>query len=238
MILCLETATSVCSVALCNSSGVIGLKESHEDRSHASLLTVFIEDLLREAGIKASDLEAVAVSKGPGSFTGLRIGVSAAKGISYATSIPLIGIETTLSMYHGIRQLQGISETADSETVFCPMIDARRMEVYYSLFDSQGKKIKDLAADIIGEDSFSNFPPSVKMIFFGDGALKYRNVLKRPNNYFADKYRISAGDMQKPACEALAEGRFEDVAYFEPLYLKDFITTKQVKNIPGNFLAR
>ena len=238
MILCLETATSVCSVALCNNSGVTGLRESNESRSHASLLTVFIEELLKESGLKAGDLEAVAVSKGPGSFTGLRIGVSAAKGIAYASSIPLIGIETTFSMFHGIKQLPEISEMTGDETVFCPMIDARRMEVYYSIFDSKGGKIRDISADIIDENFFSEFSPLVRMIFFGDGALKYRDVLKRSNIYFAGKYRISAAHMQIPAYEALNERKFEDVAYFEPLYFKDFLTTKPVKNILGNFLAR
>lgn len=238
MILCLETATSVCSAALCNSSGVVGLRESSEDKSHASLLTVFIEELLKESGIKPGDLEAVAVSKGPGSFTGLRIGVSVAKGIAYATSIPLIGIETTLSMFHGITQLAGIKEMTGIRTLFCPMIDARRMEVYYSVFDNDGNKIRNISADIIDENSFSEYPADIRMIFFGDGALKYKGILKRPDIYFAADFRISASHMQLPAYRALEESRFEDVAYFEPYYFKNFITTKPVKNILGNLLAR
>ncbi len=149
MIICLETATSVCSVALCNSSGVIAVRESNEDKSHATLLTLFIEELLKESNIKATDLEAIAVSKGPGSFTGLRIGVSVAKGIAYGASIPLIGIETTLAMFHGIKDFPEVKDKIDNETLLCPMLDARRMEVYYAIFDSAGNKIKEISADII-----------------------------------------------------------------------------------------
>ena len=133
MILCLETATNLCSVALCNSAGVVSLRESNESKSHASMLTVFVEEILKESGIRARELEAIAVSKGPGSFTGLRIGVSVAKGIAYAASIPLIGIETTLSMFWGISGNLNENYSADNNPIFCPMLDARRMEVYYAI---------------------------------------------------------------------------------------------------------
>lgn len=233
MIICLETATSVCSVALCDSSGVIALRESNEGKSHASLLTLYIEELLKESGLKPKDLEAVAVSKGPGSFTGLRIGVSVAKGIAYAASIPVIAVETTLSMFFGITDYFKEKEISGSKTLFCPMLDARRMEVYYALFDSNGKQIKGIAAEVINEDSFNEIPQSVRMIFFGDGALKFKDAIKRTNVYFAGDYKISASHMQKPAYQALRNHHFEDVAYFEPLYLKDFITSKPVKNLLG-----
>lgn len=234
MIICLETATSICSVALCNDSGVVALRESNEDKSHASLLTLYIQDLLKEYNIKADELDAIAVSKGPGSFTGLRIGVSVAKGIAYASSIPLISVETTFSMYHGIKDYYEGEGMIDNETFLCPMLDARRMEVYYAIFNSRGDKIKDISAEIINEDSFMGIPESVKMIFFGDGALKCKNLLKRKNIYFAGDYKISASHMQKPAYQALKASNYEDVAYFEPFYLKDFITSKPVKNILGN----
>jgi tRNA threonylcarbamoyladenosine biosynthesis protein TsaB len=233
MIICLETATNLCSVALCDSAGVISLRESNELKSHASLLTVFIEEILRDHGIKARDLEAVAVSKGPGSYTGLRIGVSVAKGIAYGASIPLIGIETTLSMFWGITGSKYFIAESEMNSLFCPMLDARRMEVYYAIFDSAGNRIKDISAEIISGDTFVNFPESQKIIFFGDGALKCREVINRKNALFAVDYMISASHMHKPVFQAFKDHHFEDVAYFEPLYLKDFITSKPRKNILG-----
>ena len=233
MIICLETATNLCSVALCNSAGAISLRESNELKSHASMLTLFIEEILKENGIRAADLEAIAVSKGPGSYTGLRIGVSVAKGIAYAASIPLIGIETTLSMFWGISGKREVSPGADINTLFCPMLDARRMEVYYAIYDAGGKTIKNISAEIISDDSFSNIPESQKIIFFGDGAAKCREVIKRTNSYFADDFRISASYMHRPVYQAFKDCHYEDVAYFEPFYLKDFITSKPRKNILG-----
>jgi tRNA threonylcarbamoyladenosine biosynthesis protein TsaB len=231
MIICIETATNLCSVALCDSAGVLCLKESNDLKSHASLLTLFIGDILKETGINASDLEAVAVSKGPGSYTGLRIGVSVAKGIAFAASIPLIAIETTLSMYTGMSEKMRKEGPLDQETLFCPMLDARRMEVYYALFDSQGNRVKNISAEIITEDSFAFLPESRKIIFFGNGASKCKEVLERPGHMFVDDFAMSAATMIAPALEALRSKKFEDVAYFEPFYLKDFITTTQRKNI-------
>ena len=233
MIICLETATNLCSVALCDSAGVISLRESNESKSHASVLTVFIEEILRDRGIKVSDLDAIAVSKGPGSYTGLRIGVSVAKGIAYGASVPLIAIETTLSMFWGIAGSKYFSEATAANTLFCPMLDARRMEVYFAIYDSTGNKIKDISAEIIDEDTFANIPESQKIIFFGDGALKCKEVINRKNALFASDYMISASYMHKPVYRALNNRSYEDVAYFEPLYLKDFITSKPRKNILG-----
>ncbi|MGA2408455.1 MAG: tRNA (adenosine(37)-N6)-threonylcarbamoyltransferase complex dimerization subunit type 1 TsaB [Bacteroidales bacterium] len=233
MILCLETATNLCSVALCDSAGVISLRESNESKSHASMLTIFIDEILKEHGIRASDLEAVAVSKGPGSYTGLRIGVSVAKGIAYAASIPLIGIETTLSMFWGISGNQNASTGSDMNSLYCPMLNARRMEVYYAIYDSHGNKIKDISAEIISENSFINIPESQKIIFFGDGATKCKEVINRKNTFFADDFMISSSYMHRPVYKAFKDHNFEDVAYFEPLYLKDFITSKPRKNILG-----
>ena len=233
MILCLETSTPVCSVALCSKNGLVALKESSEDKSHASRLTVFIQELLSGAGIRAADLEAVAVSKGPGSYTGLRIGVSTAKGIAYAASIPLIGVETTLSMFHGIDETLKVRYLLNKTSLFIPMLDARRMEVYYSIFTSEGESVKEVAAEIIDGMSFSNIPENTRILIFGDGALKCRQVLKRRNIEFADDFRISAAYMYEPAYKLLRERRFEDIAYFEPYYLKDFITSRPKKNILG-----
>lgn len=225
MILCIETATVVCSVALCSKTEVIGLRENRDTKSHASLLTVFIGEILAEAGIKPADLEAIAVSKGPGSYTGLRIGVSAAKGIAFGANVPLIGIDTLLSMFHGL-EADGTAETR----LFCPMLDARRMEVYHAIYDSKGNVVKPISAEVIDENSFSDIPEEKELVLFGDGMEKIRKVLKRKNVTFAD-YNISASHMRVPAYEAFESGKLEDIAYFEPFYLKDFIATKPVKNI-------
>ena len=232
MILCLETATDLCSVALCDKSGIISLRESNESKSHATLLTVFIEEMLRETGIGASGLDAVAVSKGPGSYTGLRIGVSVAKGLAYSVSIPLIALETPLSMVHGL--LSGIPGQIDKNTIFCPMLDARRMEIYYAFYDSEGKTVKDISAEIINEDTFSTIPLTQEIVIFGDGAAKCMNIIKRPNITFAEDFKISASHMYKPVMQSFDNRHFEDVAYFEPLYLKDFITSQPRKNLFGN----
>ncbi len=233
MIICIETSTPVCSATLCDRSGVIDIRESHDGRSHASLLTVFIEDLLGDAGLSVGDLEAVAVSKGPGSYTGLRIGVSVAKGMAFGASIPLIGIETPLSMFFGLNDEMKKSCSADETTLFCPMLDARRMEVYYALFDTKGKKTGEITAAVIDENSFSSIPEQVRIIFFGDGAAKCSGVIGRNNICFAGEFSISAGSMARPAYNAIDVNRYEDTAYFEPFYLKDFVTTSPVKNIPG-----
>jgi tRNA threonylcarbamoyladenosine biosynthesis protein TsaB len=231
MILCLETATTTCSVALCNSDGIIAIRESTDIKSHASLLTVFIEEILKEVSISSRELKAVAVSKGPGSYTGLRIGVSVAKGISYSASLPLIGIDTTLSMYYGIRyNSKGFSENVD-DLLFCPMIDARRMEIYHAIYNSEGIPLKNISAEIIDENSFSDIPESKKIVIFGDGAAKCIDVIKRPNIIYCDWYRISAGSLRLPSFLAYNANQFENVAYFEPFYLKDFITSKPRKNI-------
>ena len=233
MILCLETATALCSAALCDNSGVISLRENNEGQSHASLLTLYIIDLLNENGIKASDLEAIAVSKGPGSFTGLRIGVSVAKGIAYAASVPLIGVDTTISMFQGFLDSAGRKYEISASDLFCPALDARRMEVYYSVFDVTGKTVKNIRAEIIDKDSFSDLPLSSRLYFFGDGSLKFKEVIERENIVFDEQFRISASHMYKPAYKAFSVKNFEDVAYFEPFYLKDFLTSKPVKNILG-----
>jgi tRNA threonylcarbamoyladenosine biosynthesis protein TsaB len=225
MILCIETATPVCSVALCNRDSVVSLKESHDNKSHASQLTVFIIDLLKEQGIKASDLEAVAVSKGPGSYTGLRIGVSAAKGICYSSDIPLIGIETTRSIFEGTKELAERKGDCSTETLFVPMIDARRMEVFYSVCDYSGNKIREINAGIVDENFLSGLPADKKIILSGDGASKALNVVRRENTIIYGEAIISAGNMRFPAYDALMKKEFGDIAYFEPFYLKDFIAT-------------
>ncbi len=233
MILCIETATSLCSVALCDRNGITGLKENAEGRSHASLLTVFIDELLKGQGFETKDLEAVAVSKGPGSYTGLRIGVSVAKGIAYASSIPLIGIDTTLSMFRGFLPAAKEKYRISGSDLFCPVLDARRMEVYYSVYDSEGIQVKETCAEIIDTTSFKEYPESSRIFIFGEGAAKCKEVIRRKNIIVCEEFKISASFMHIPVYEAFGKAHFEDTAYFEPFYLKDFLTTKPVKNILG-----
>jgi tRNA threonylcarbamoyladenosine biosynthesis protein TsaB len=233
MIICLETATNLCSVALCSNERVVSLRESQDIKSHASLITVFIDEILKEQGLMVSDLKAIAVSRGPGSYTGLRIGVSAAKGIAYALSIPLIGIDTTLSMFTGFKGKGGLETEDTGNLLFCPMLDARRMEVYCAIYDYSGSNIKKISAEIITEESFMNIPESKKIIFFGNGAEKCREVIKRKNASFIADFNVSAAHMLIPAYQAFKEHDFEDIAYFEPFYLKDFITSKPRNSILG-----
>jgi tRNA threonylcarbamoyladenosine biosynthesis protein TsaB len=231
MILCLETATNICSVALCEGNAVISRRESKDSKSHAAMVTIFINDILSEKGIKTKDLSAVAVSKGPGSYTGLRIGVSVAKGIAYGSGIPLLGITTLWSMFRGFISE---NESADAGALFCPMLDARRMEVFYAIYDYEGNVIREISAGIMDEDSFNDIPESKNIIFFGEGSLKIKGIIKRSNIFFDESFSMSASNMCGPAELAFREGRFEDIAYFEPLYLKDFITTIPKNKLFGN----
>jgi tRNA threonylcarbamoyladenosine biosynthesis protein TsaB len=229
MILCIETATGVCSAALCNDTATLHLREAAEGRSHASQLTVLIRELLAEASVSTQELDAVAVSKGPGSYTGLRIGVSVAKGISYGAGIPLIGINTMTAMYYGYISKHGIPP---AETLLCPMIDARRMEVYNAIFTPDGKMVRPTAADIIDEASFRDELAKGRVIFFGSGAAKCMTTITDGNALFEDGFTLSASYLQLPSAEALREKRYEDTAYFEPFYLKEFLATVPKKMIP------
>ncbi|MCU0361787.1 MAG: tRNA (adenosine(37)-N6)-threonylcarbamoyltransferase complex dimerization subunit type 1 TsaB [Bacteroidales bacterium] len=217
-------------MALCDSNGPVSELGSSESKSHASRLTLMVGQLLHENGISAADLDAVAVSRGPGSYTGLRIGVSAAKGIAFGASLKLIAVDTTLSMFNGIAA-KAANDFPGRKLLFCPMLDARRMEVYYALYGPGGELIKPVSAGIINEDSFADAPSDSTIIFFGDGAGKCSNVIRNANAVFLTDFEISASFMFKPAYEAFNNKRFEDLAYFEPLYLKDFLVTTQRKNI-------
>lgn len=229
MILCIETATSVCSAALCDDKKVAGVAEAPPGMTHAASLTVITARLLEEHRIRPADLDAVAVSKGPGSYTGLRIGVSAAKGIAYGAGIPLIGINTLAAMCSGyiIRNPRDLT----AGTLLCPMIDARRMEVYNALFRPDGTTVRETSADIIDETSFSDLLAENRIIFFGNGSEKCRQTITHPNAIFVEGFQLSASYLHLPAVNALRNKQFEDVAYFEPYYLKEFIAT-----IPGKLL--
>jgi tRNA threonylcarbamoyladenosine biosynthesis protein TsaB len=220
LILCIETATPVCSVAFIMNKEVIALKESQEKNAHSSSLTLFIQELFKETGFKPADLDAVAVSRGPGSYTGLRIGVSTAKGFSYGLDIPVIAVDTLQSMALGmIRQI----DDQTLNVLFCPMIDARRMEVYNALFDHTGKQIRETLAEIITETAFDHYMNQQKIHFFGDGAAKCKSLIRSANAVFHDDFQPSAAHMADFALNCFIDQVFEDTAYFEPFYLKDFI---------------
>jgi tRNA threonylcarbamoyladenosine biosynthesis protein TsaB len=231
MIICIETSTSICSVALCDRNGVVALKEDSSGKSHASLLTVFIEELLKENGVEADNLEAIAVSKGPGSYTGLRIGVSVAKGIAYGSGLPLVAVDTTLSMLHGFKETMGDKYLFTDADLFCPVIDARRMEVYTSVLRGDGTIIRETCAEIITEDSFPEIPATGRGFLFGNGAEKCVGTLTRNNIVIETGYLVSAKSIYREAYRKIGLQQYEDIAYFEPFYMKDFIATKPVKNI-------
>lgn len=216
-ILNIETATKNCSVSLAANGETLVCKEISElGFSHAEKLHLFIEDVIQEAGISLSQLSAVAVSRGPGSYTGLRIGVSAAKGLSYALQIPLISVDTLASLAQQVIQNDG---------VIVPMIDARRMEVYSAIFDSNKQKIRAIQAEIITEDSFASISDTI--YFVGDSNEKVKTVLTKSNFVFLDAIQYpSAKEMSAISYQKFEENNFEDVAYFEPFYLKDFLFAK------------
>lgn len=216
LILNIETATKNCSVSLSDKGNIVNYREiAEQGYSHAEKLHVFIEEVLLEASVQFSDLKAVAVSQGPGSYTGLRVGVSAAKGLCYALNIPMIALDTLSVLAHQIQVKQGL---------IIPMIDARRMEVYSAIFDSQYQKIMETQAEIITEESFNAYDETI--YFLGDSTTKCKEVLKRSNYIFMEEIVYpSSKDMAKLSYEKYQENDFVDVAYFEPLYLKDFVAT-------------
>ena len=215
MILCLETATPVCSVALNESCCTIALRETEGQNAHSEKITNFIREVMEVAKIDYSKLDAVAVSKGPGSYTGLRIGVSTAKGICYAADLPLMAIDTLEAMAYGMKAKLG-SQIGESDLLI-PMIDARRMEVYAAIFDANLNKISDTAAMVIDENSFEELLKDHCLWLFGDGAPKLKNVFEnQPNVNIVDGFKPSAAYMLPLADKALREQDFVDVAYFEP----------------------
>ena len=223
-LLCIESATPICSIALVQNGEVTSLKETDILQSHAASLMEFIQHVLAVSGLEISAIDAVAVSKGPGSFTGLRIGVSTAKGLCFATGKPLIGIGTLKSMALGMIHAM---EPGETSMLFCPMIDARRMEVYTALYDNTVSEITPVSAKIIEESSFAEILQNNIVVFAGDGSEKCRTILERhPNARFLSREIVSAANMALPAFEAFSKGLFEDLAYFEPYYLKDFIAGK------------
>ena len=221
-ILHIETSTDVCSVAVSQDGASIFSKEDFKGPSHATELGVFVDEALSFADSHAIPVDAVAVSCGPGSYTGLRIGVSMAKGICYGRSIPLIGIPTLEVMCVPVLLYRDLPEDA----LLCPMIDARRMEVYAAVYDRALRVKREIGADIVDENSYSDFLAEHPVYFFGNGAAKCKDKLQHPNARFLDDIHPLAKWMFPLAEKAMAQGKFDDVAYFEPFYLKEFVASK------------
>ena len=218
-ILAIETATPACSCALSRDGELLLSREDFRGQSHATLLGVFVDEIMKYVRKEGITLDAIAVSSGPGSYTGLRIGVSEAKGLSYGLDIPLIAIPTPLVM------AAMVAERAGEDDLLCPMIDARRMEVYATFFNRTLETIRPTAADIVDGESYLDLLSRHKVHFFGNGADKCREVITHPNALFVEDIHPLATGMVPLAEQAFNEKRFVDSAYFEPHYLKEFVAT-------------
>ena len=220
IILALDTSTKNCSVALFNGNKIIVLKEQNSDGyTHAEQLILFIEEVIKSANLTLKEIKVIAISKGPGSYTGLRIGTSTAKGLCYALSIPLISISTLKAMASTMAK----NHVTD---IYCPMIDARRMEVFSGIYNVENNEIREIQADVVDEQTYANFLNN-EVLFFGDGALKCKEIINHKNAKFLEGVYPSAKDLGKLANAKFMNKDFEDVAYFEPFYLKDFVAGKK-----------
>lgn len=220
-ILHIETSTEVCSVALSQDGASIFSQEEPQGQQHAVKLGVFVDEALSFADSHAIPLDAVAVSCGPGSYTGLRIGVSMAKGVCYGRNLPLIGLPTLEVMCVPVLLRHELPDDA----LLCPMIDARRMEVYAAIYDRALNTVRPTAADIVDESSYLEYLEHHPVYFFGNGAAKCQGKITHPNAHFIDNIRPLAKMMFPLAEKAVARGEYKDVAYFEPFYLKEFVAT-------------
>lgn len=223
-ILNLETATKVCSVSISKNGEDYLLEELESEQfSHAEKLNVFIQKLIDSSELSMKDLAAVAVSAGPGSYTGLRIGTSSAKGLCFALDIPLIAIHTMQSMFELVKR------TYPDYDLYLPMIDARRMEVYSSIYKADGTVLKEVSADVLEAGIYANIIEGHKVLIFGNGAEKSKDIFKGDQFTFDCNTNVSALGMNQLSYKKYKEKRFEDLAYFEPNYLKDFIAGKPKK---------
>lgn len=228
-ILLLETSTSLCSAALSDGAAAVLYREAEGRNVHSSLAAVLVKEILDAGGLKVSDCDAVCISKGPGSYTGLRVGVSTAKGLCFGAGIPLIGIGTPELL---VAQARAEGLVPEGCTHIVPMIDARRMEVYSAVFTAGGERLTEVSPTVVTADSYADIlSAGSPVLFIGDGAGKCREVLgSHPNAVFV-QCCPKASALAAPAAAAYNEKRFEDVAYFEPFYLKDFIATVSRKNL-------
>ncbi len=248
-IILIETSTALCSVALAENGEITSYRESSAPKAHASLTAVFIQEMLDERGITIADCDAVCVSMGPGSYTGLRVGVSTAKGLCFGSGKPLLAVGTLNTLaaqaQHVIPDssqhvIPGSSQHVIPDLIrdlpasrlryIIPMVDARRMEVYTAVFTPDGQQITETSPVIVDETSFAAQLEEGPTLFIGDGAGKCADVIKHPNAHFLQCHPNAAA-MLKPALEAFEAGKFEDVAYFEPFYLKEFVATVSKKKL-------
>ncbi len=221
----IETATEFCSCALSVADEIVVSKISDYKMAHSKTLGVFVEEIMQVVRENNMQVDAISVSSGPGSYTGLRIGVSQAKGLSYGLNIPLISIPTPLIMAYSVKDM------VDAETLLCPMIDARRMEVYATLYDTSLEILKDTEAQILDESSYSEILSERKVCFFGNGAQKFTDIIDNENALYIDNINPQATSMVQLALEKFNKKEFVDTAYFEPFYLKEFNATTPKKNI-------
>lgn len=225
IILNIETATSVCSVAVSKNGIVIALEESNESNVHAEKLTVFIGSVLKQAKLTFPEIDAIAVGSGPGSYTGLRIGTSTAKGLCYGLGKPLVAVSTLSAMANAV-----IEKHQKPDTLYCPMIDARRLEVYTALYNNKGEAVLPVHALILDENSFSEYLSRHTIAFFGDGMLKMKKLFGEQNNMmWIDDIHATAMNIAPLAEQAYKVGSFANLAYYEPFYLKDFVAKKPLK---------
>ena len=239
-IILIETSTALCSTAMVEDGKIVCCRESSENRAHASLTAVFIDEMLKERGCSLKDCSAVCISEGPGSYTGLRVGVSTAKGLCFGAGIPLLSVGTLEVLVNQAIQSDRIAtppaRTAPEERnavepkYIVPMIDARRMEVYTAVFEGNGTRVTDTAAKVIDCDSFSDILAEGQVLFIGDGAAKCEGTITHPNARFIQTCP-KATAMLEPALREFRERHFRDVAYFEPFYLKEFVATTGKKRL-------
>ncbi len=225
--LLIETTSNVCSVAISRNNEIIAQRISREEKAHAAVLAPFIRELLTQTAIAARNLDAIVVSKGPGSYTGLRIGVATAKGLAYAANVPLMAINTLRMMSFGFIAHQNILSPA----FLIPMIDARRMEVYSAVFDENISKIRETRADIVDPNSYAEYLNVQRVYFFGSGAAKCKEQINHHNAFFIDGFEPRAEHLLISALTKFKHKEFENIAYFEPFYLKDFLAGIPKKNI-------
>ena len=228
-VILIETSTGLCSTAMARDGKIISYKESTEPRSHASLTAAFIKEMLDETGIGPAECNAVCVSMGPGSYTGLRVGVSTAKGLCFGAGIPLLAVGTLDTL---VWQAKSEGLIPEGCRYIIPMIDARRMEVYTAVFSADGRQLTETAPLIVSEDSFGNYLDQGPVLFIGDGAGKTASVIRHPDAHFI-QCCPKASSMLVPAMTEYKEKRFKDVAYFEPFYLKEFVATVSRKSVLG-----
>ena len=224
-ILLIETSTSCLSVALAEEGRVVADRVCTQPRQQASLTAPLVKEILDSQGIGMKDCDAVCVSKGPGSYTGLRVGVSTAKGLAFGAGIPLLSVGTL-----EVLAAQGAAGRMDGCRWIVPMVDARRMEVYTAVFSPEGKQVTEVRPLVVDADSFAGRLADGPVLFIGDGALKCRETLSSPNAFFRDAAPLASA-MAPLAEAAYNEKRFEDVAYFEPFYLKEFVATVSRKKL-------